>query len=317
MARDRNRFSPELDEEALEPLEGPKVVRRPRGAFQVASPASTLQSEESEPRAFRRLPLVLLIAAAGLLAAIPFRAASPPAASRSAKGLTPPRIAPSPVSLVQDEEGPALPRSIPFAGQERDASLVAERPKPLPAPTDVAPPEIPDQYEPLVAPTYASPSFLDPAEQQASAVLPEHLQQLARRGRWPIETRETPPEMPAAFAVPQLPSLANAGDTPAPTPHNDSAATPVAGRAPFTTAPTSPVTTSPLPNSAVPRSSSPAQGTRWRVYKIRDGDTLESIATKFLNDPGRSHDIYRANQELLPSPNALPIGTNIVVPPGY
>ena len=310
MARDRNRFSPEPDEEALESLEGPKVVRRPRGASQVASPVSTLHAEESEPRAFRRLPLVLLIAGVGLLAAIPFRSASPPSTSRSTKGLTPPRIAPSPVSLVQDEEGPALPRSIPFAGQERDASLVAERPKPLPAPTDAAPPEIPDQYEPLVAPTHAAPSFLDSAEQQASAVLPEHLQQLARRGRWPIETRETPPEMPAAVAIPQLPSQANAVDTPAPAPNHDSVATPVVGRAPLTTASPSAVPTSP-----VPRSSSPAQGTRWRVYKIRDGDTLESIATKFLNDPGRSHDIYRANQELLPSPNALPIGTNIVVPP--
>ena len=47
---------------------------------------------------------------------------------------------------------------------------------------------------------------------------------------------------------------------------------------------------------------------------IVDGDSLERLAGRYLDDSRRAHEIYEANRELLASPDLLPIGVEIVIP---
>lgn len=52
-----------------------------------------------------------------------------------------------------------------------------------------------------------------------------------------------------------------------------------------------------------------------RRHKIVDGDTLQGLAEKYLGDRNRYMEIYEANRDALPSPEVLPIGFEIVIPP--
>ena len=51
-----------------------------------------------------------------------------------------------------------------------------------------------------------------------------------------------------------------------------------------------------------------------RQHTLRDGDTLESLALRFLGEPGRADEIFQANRDVLSDPNLLPVGTRIVIP---
>ncbi len=53
-------------------------------------------------------------------------------------------------------------------------------------------------------------------------------------------------------------------------------------------------------------------------HKIVDGDTLSVLASRYLGDAMRSVDIFDYNRDLLASPELLPIGKDIRIPPrGY
>jgi nucleoid-associated protein YgaU len=52
-----------------------------------------------------------------------------------------------------------------------------------------------------------------------------------------------------------------------------------------------------------------------RSYTLRDGDTLEELAERFLGTQGRAGDIYEANRAVLTAPDLLPVGVAIVIPP--
>jgi len=52
-----------------------------------------------------------------------------------------------------------------------------------------------------------------------------------------------------------------------------------------------------------------------RGHKVADGDTLASLAERYLGDAARSEEIYRANRDLLSRPDALPIGVTLKIPP--
>jgi nucleoid-associated protein YgaU len=54
---------------------------------------------------------------------------------------------------------------------------------------------------------------------------------------------------------------------------------------------------------------------RPRTYFLRDGDTLESVAQRFLGDRQRAAEIFELNRQVLTSPELLPVGTEIVLPP--
>lgn len=55
--------------------------------------------------------------------------------------------------------------------------------------------------------------------------------------------------------------------------------------------------------------------TRVRVHRIRDGDTLEGLAERFLGDRSRWREIRDANREILVTDDVLPIGTSLQIPP--
>lgn len=52
-----------------------------------------------------------------------------------------------------------------------------------------------------------------------------------------------------------------------------------------------------------------------RTHKIVDGDTLQSLAARYLGSEDRCLEIYEANRELLSSPEVLPIGSVLKIPP--
>jgi nucleoid-associated protein YgaU len=51
-----------------------------------------------------------------------------------------------------------------------------------------------------------------------------------------------------------------------------------------------------------------------RTHIVVDGDSLERLAGRYLDDPTRAAEIYDANRELLADPNLLPIGVELVIP---
>lgn len=46
-------------------------------------------------------------------------------------------------------------------------------------------------------------------------------------------------------------------------------------------------------------------------HEVRDGDTLESLATRYLGSPDRAGEIFEANRESLQSADLLPIGLRL------
>jgi hypothetical protein len=53
-----------------------------------------------------------------------------------------------------------------------------------------------------------------------------------------------------------------------------------------------------------------------RLHTIRDGDSLFTLAERFLGDSGRYLEIYEANRDVLVSPEQLPIGGQLRIPRG-
>jgi nucleoid-associated protein YgaU len=54
---------------------------------------------------------------------------------------------------------------------------------------------------------------------------------------------------------------------------------------------------------------------RPRPYRLRDGDTLERLAERFLGSPERADEIFQMNRAVLARPDLLPVGANILIPP--
>jgi hypothetical protein len=51
-----------------------------------------------------------------------------------------------------------------------------------------------------------------------------------------------------------------------------------------------------------------------RTHVVIDGDSLERLAGRYLDDPARAVEIFEANRELLSNPDLLPIGAELVIP---
>jgi nucleoid-associated protein YgaU len=51
-----------------------------------------------------------------------------------------------------------------------------------------------------------------------------------------------------------------------------------------------------------------------RRYRLRDGDTLEKLAQRFLGSADRAEEIYELNRDVLTRPDLLPLGVTIVIP---
>ena len=51
-----------------------------------------------------------------------------------------------------------------------------------------------------------------------------------------------------------------------------------------------------------------------RQYRLRDGDTLTSIAIRFYGDASRAEDILEANRDKISDPDLLPVALEIEIP---
>jgi len=72
------------------------------------------------------------------------------------------------------------------------------------------------------------------------------------------------------------------------------------------------------PKDRTPRSTAGAadSGASRRTHTIQPGDTLSSIAGRYLGSSARYREIYEANRHVLRSPDDLPEGTQLVIPDG-
>lgn len=61
--------------------------------------------------------------------------------------------------------------------------------------------------------------------------------------------------------------------------------------------------------------SRPSEPTQPTAHRIADGDSLESLAERYLGAAGRAEELLEANRELLPNPTVLPIGLELRIPP--
>ncbi len=68
----------------------------------------------------------------------------------------------------------------------------------------------------------------------------------------------------------------------------------------------------PLPRREEPEAGRP--GTRPRIYRVEQGDSLIKIARNILKDGSRWREIYELNKDLIENPDVLTVGTELRVP---
>jgi len=78
--------------------------------------------------------------------------------------------------------------------------------------------------------------------------------------------------------------------------------------------PAEPMTRSSAGEESKRESSAASRFARPRSYRLRDGDTLEKLAERFLGSRERAIEIFEANREALARPDLLPVGTTITIP---
>jgi nucleoid-associated protein YgaU len=61
----------------------------------------------------------------------------------------------------------------------------------------------------------------------------------------------------------------------------------------------------------------PAEGGTPPTYRVRDGDDLASIATRFYGHPSAASRLWAANRDRLVDPALLPIGIELRLPPAW
>lgn len=52
-----------------------------------------------------------------------------------------------------------------------------------------------------------------------------------------------------------------------------------------------------------------------RTHRVTDGDSLQALAERYLGSADRYLEIYEANRDVLTSPQLLPIGAELRIPP--
>ncbi|MEN0112149.1 MAG: LysM peptidoglycan-binding domain-containing protein, partial [Planctomycetota bacterium] len=62
------------------------------------------------------------------------------------------------------------------------------------------------------------------------------------------------------------------------------------------------------------RTALPAAEPEFVRHVIADGDTLESIARRYLGDPARAGELFELNRDRLDDPQLLPIGMVVLAP---
>ncbi len=57
-----------------------------------------------------------------------------------------------------------------------------------------------------------------------------------------------------------------------------------------------------------------ASSSDWVVHRVRDGDSLEQLAAKYLGDPDRAEEILLWNCDRIDDPAMLPLGVELLIP---
>lgn len=111
----------------------------------------------------------------------------------------------------------------------------------------------------------------------------------------PLESLPAPPFLPMAYESLLVP----VGSSPQPTPR-----------------PSSPVHEPLLPSADEAEAAERAKpGPLWRRHRIVEGDTLAGLAQRYLGDESRAGEIQVANLDRLASPEILPLGVTLLIPP--
>lgn len=84
--------------------------------------------------------------------------------------------------------------------------------------------------------------------------------------------------------------------------------------------PAMPIAFRPITDSLKPTNWKPAPppqtpAPKPRKYILRDGDSLERLADRFLGDAGRADEIFVLNRHVLSRADLLPVGAEILLPP--
>lgn len=56
-------------------------------------------------------------------------------------------------------------------------------------------------------------------------------------------------------------------------------------------------------------------GPLWRKHRVVEGDNLAALAARYLGDASRAGEIHVANLDRLSSPDLLPLGVTLLIPP--
>lgn len=286
-----------------------------------------------------RVLLPLGVGVAAILAALPFLRNPPPAekdvAAANAKGANSDLTvdensqSPAPTTLQVSGEFPQSPRE----SRILPPAIVQNKPSPAPEVVDLSPPPaLPSKFPAPGVETLAPQSAFPPRNNGAT-------ERIAQRDFPPSGAAVTPsPTTPANTSMPPAlieseakPAIDANGPASSDSPQSSSV-TPSAEEAaskavvdPSADAQAQPITEStPMPAVAAtppatprPAPSPPAANTTekpGRRHAIRDGDTLERIAERYLGNQQYADAIFNANRDVLQQRDLLPIGAEIVIP---
>jgi nucleoid-associated protein YgaU len=223
--------------------------------------------------------LLLGIGVAALLAAVPFLRSGGDAVS-------------TPTPAVKPAEGEITLDAPPVAGAVR--MDVAVGPLPVPAPR-VGVPAVVQVEQPKPAAASQFPADSD-------------------------EASSAPPLLASTFPAPTAPFVSPPEDKAAPAAVVSSESASLlavpngAPPAPLQPVPVKPVPEQPVPERLVTALPAASQPVVLQRHTIRDGDTLERLAERYLGDAAHADAIFEANRATLSQRDLLPIGVEIVIP---
>lgn len=116
----------------------------------------------------------------------------------------------------------------------------------------------------------------------------------------PAAAPEQPPKM-VIETPPPAPAPAPLVETPPPATMTPAPETPAAAEG----------SSKPLPKESYSKKPSRAKS---RVYTTKSGDTLQSLAKKYYNDPKKWRTIYEANRRQIKDPDKIPVGKKLIIP---
>jgi len=70
----------------------------------------------------------------------------------------------------------------------------------------------------------------------------------------------------------------------------------------------------PISGSTTAASVAAPPGSHWRLHQVQEGETLSSLARRYLGAADRYPELFAANRDVLQSPNRLPVGVSLKVP---